>query len=258
MSEKSYGVVYVLTSPSGKQYVGQTTKTLEHRLSTHKGATKAGANYPINNSIRKYGLENFDVEILANAENQDKLDALECYWIRELKTCKIGMNLSPGGKGWSPEKRAWMSGLMKGREFSEETRKKFSKAQSGKNNPMYGKKHTDEVREKISESHRKRSKEDVENEKMGLLENAERIGILHGTENRYLNYGCRCSACRAAYTLYKRELKERHKNGVYGHTPEVGARISKAKMGHEVSQETRNKISRSLKKRSLMRKENGY
>ena len=257
MSEPVYGVVYVLTSPSGKQYVGQTTKTLRHRISMHKGATKAGATYPINNSIRKYGLDNFDVKILDIAEDQDGLDMLECYWIKELKTCEIGMNLSPGGEGWSLEKKAWMSGLMRGRKFSEETRKKFSKAQSGKNNPMYNKKHDDEVREKISAAHRKRDKKEIEEEREILSDSAERLGIPHGVWKRYINYGCRCSLCRESYTLYTRELRERHKNGVHGHTPEVRERISKVKMGHEVSPETRIKISRSLKKRSLMRKENG-
>jgi hypothetical protein len=31
----------------------------------------------------------------------------------------------------------------------------------------------------------------------------------HGTANRYTNYGCRCEVCRAAHTLYRRELRAR-------------------------------------------------
>ena len=49
----------------------------------------------------------------------------------------------------------------KGRCFSEETRNKMSEAQKGKNNPMYGKKHSVETINKIAEANKgkKRSEE---------------------------------------------------------------------------------------------------
>jgi len=38
--KKPYGIIYVLTSPSGKQYVGQTVQSVEKRLLSHKSEAK--------------------------------------------------------------------------------------------------------------------------------------------------------------------------------------------------------------------------
>ena len=55
----------------------------------------------------------------------------------------------------SPIRRKIMSEFLKGREFSKEAREKmskFAKTRIGKNNPCYGKKHTDESKRKISKA----------------------------------------------------------------------------------------------------------
>lgn len=56
------------------------------------------------------------------------------------------------GEHHSPESRAKMSKVAKGRTFSLETRKKWSENRKGSNHPMYGRHHSLESRKKMSEA----------------------------------------------------------------------------------------------------------
>ncbi len=90
----AYGIVYKLTNKENqKNYVGQTTLTLEERLTYHK----YGHLY-VDSEIRKYGMENFSAEILAVCETKAELDAQEIRFIKELD-CMVpnGYNWSEGG-----------------------------------------------------------------------------------------------------------------------------------------------------------------
>lgn len=67
------------------------------------------------------------------------------------ETCR---KISEANKGrtFSVESRRKMSESAKAKVLSEEHRRKISEATRGKNNPMYGKRHTDMQRKKMSES----------------------------------------------------------------------------------------------------------
>ena len=53
-------IVYKITSPSGKSYIGITTKGINHRLKQHisNAINNRGKSPFIENAIRKYGSEN--------------------------------------------------------------------------------------------------------------------------------------------------------------------------------------------------------
>ena len=93
--------IYLLTSPSGKQYVGQSNN-IKHRI-TYYDKHIYNSNRPIDKAILKYGFENFNIEYLFigdyNYLKQSFLDNLEKYYINYYKTLTPnGYNISEGGK----------------------------------------------------------------------------------------------------------------------------------------------------------------
>jgi group I intron endonuclease len=122
---------------NGKIYVGQDSKNNPKYL---------GSGIALNNAIKKYGKENFKKEILEECTNKADMDEKEIYWISKLnaRDKNIGYNITKGGDGCLGCSR-------KGIVFTKEHKENISKNHhdvSGENNPMFGKKHTEEVKEK--------------------------------------------------------------------------------------------------------------
>lgn len=95
------GVLYKLTSPSGKSYIGISCKSTEDRWSKHvehaKGKRTAGALY---GALRKYGPDSFVRETLAVEADWDKLCLMEIDAIRLHGTRSPGgYNMTRGGEG---------------------------------------------------------------------------------------------------------------------------------------------------------------
>lgn len=78
-----YGFIYCYTSPSGKKYIGQTRTTLKHRAGAN-GKSYQGCS-AFNNAIKKYGWENFQVEILEEVP-LDVIDETEINYILDYDT----------------------------------------------------------------------------------------------------------------------------------------------------------------------------
>jgi hypothetical protein len=92
------GIIYKLTHiESGKSYIGQTKGELRVRLNGHK--SKNGCPY-ISQAIQKYGMDAFQVSVLAEAETKPELNTLEVKYIKEFNTTyPNGYNLRNGGDG---------------------------------------------------------------------------------------------------------------------------------------------------------------
>ncbi len=89
-------IVYLATNKvNGKQYVGQTIRSLEERWKDH--CRVKDDNY-FHRAIHKYGAENFTLEVIDTAESGEALDEKEIFWIKKLNTLfPNGYNLKEGG-----------------------------------------------------------------------------------------------------------------------------------------------------------------
>lgn len=130
-------VIYKLTFPNGKVYIGQTINKLRLRLISHcSDAHKVNKKYTLKDrAIIKY--QSFICEVLYQGE---ELDLNEVKFIKKFNSLNkdFGYNLDSGGclnKTHSDISKQKMSESQKGRIQSEETRLKISKANIGMNNP---------------------------------------------------------------------------------------------------------------------------
>lgn len=101
------GLIYMRTSPSGGRYIGKTTIPEEERWKQHvqesKRSNNPNYNDLLNKAIRKYGANNFKVQILEDNLFDEALNKREQYWIRYYNTYYLdnehGYNMTRGGEG---------------------------------------------------------------------------------------------------------------------------------------------------------------
>ena len=157
MNKNHYNCIYMyINKINNKKYVGQTKDFFDrhrrHIQSSFNKNAKRDYNTPFHRAIRKYGIENFDIKILAeNIPTQEKVNEYEVFFIKRYKTLNIqdGYNVAEGGYN-NP-----FAG--KTEEEMEEFKRKMSEARKGQmigeNNPFYGKQHSQETKNKISKNH---------------------------------------------------------------------------------------------------------
>jgi len=126
-------IVYLVTNKvNGMQYVGQTSKTLMRRWNNH--GLPSNKDLYFNNSILRYGKENFQVEQLHTCETKEEMNFVEMFYISLLNTKRPnGYNLTDGGEGCpghtvSAEGRLRMREAQLGKKQSEGTKQKRSQA----------------------------------------------------------------------------------------------------------------------------------
>jgi len=152
------GFIYEITCvPTGKRYVGQTSKKkVEYRWTDHVYyAVKRNGKTKLANAIRKYGALAFRWRIL---ECCDDLDQRETYWIQTLgtvnelnilaggnapgrgikrspevmKNCLLAAHKANQGRVQTAEEKTRRSKSLQGKPKSKEHRKNLSKAAKGK------------------------------------------------------------------------------------------------------------------------------
>ena len=133
------GKIYLITNMvNGKQYVGQTWRTLEERWKSHIHQAKH-RDYAISIAICKHGPDAFTIHLLLEevAISQCQLDIFEQCFIEIYDTFHNGYNETTGGKGG---------------KHSEKTKQKIREAMRGEKNHRYGKHHSEEHKRKLSEA----------------------------------------------------------------------------------------------------------
>lgn len=93
-------IVYCYTSPSGKKYIGITSKRREKtRKKDHKSYAEKGIGLSFHQAIRKYGWENFKYEVLCYVSSRETACLMEKALIKEFDTYYNGYNNTLGGDG---------------------------------------------------------------------------------------------------------------------------------------------------------------
>lgn len=120
---RCYGIVYRLTFPNGKVYIGLTARELGMRLGEHnKDSRRKNPKSVVGRAIKKYGWRDVIVEVLFCAFDVESLNWSETHLISEHKSqdMEVGYNRDKGGRGRS--------------DFvcSEATKQKISLANRGK------------------------------------------------------------------------------------------------------------------------------
>ena len=94
-----FGRIYIIKNKiNNKVYVGQTKVSIKLRFQNHLSAARCGKDYIIGKAIRKYGEENFYIELLEECLASE-LNEREMYWIAFYNSTdnKCGYNMSLGG-----------------------------------------------------------------------------------------------------------------------------------------------------------------
>lgn len=215
----SFSAIYLWTNlVNNKVYVGQTQNFYDRMKQYQRGNDSERV---IGKALSKYGFDNFDISVLEKDIPLNKLDEREQCWMDYYHSYdnNIGYNVCKE------------AGTTRGFRHSEESKKKMSQKQKeyyeqhpekirrGEDNPMFGKKASDETRAKISRS---------------------LIGNQH-VKGKHWNLS--------------EETKEKHRQNMLGKQNCLGRKLSdetKQKIADSnrrrvYSQETKDKISKSQK-----------
>lgn len=122
MESKKQQVYKITNKINGKVYVGITNRGVKTRWYKHCSDSIRGSEFPLHNALRKYGIDNFSIDILEEVKTSEELKEREKYWILTLqsKTSHNGYNLTDGGDGTF------------GRPTSEETKEKIRQKALGR------------------------------------------------------------------------------------------------------------------------------
>lgn len=169
-----YGIIYMIRNKkNNKIYFGQTIRRFEER---YFGGIQNTNNMHLKSSIKKYGIENFEIDKEFDiAYSKEELDGLEDMYIKIYKTTnpKYGYNKKFGGSNGSP---------------TEETKRKMSEVAKGENSHWYGKcgelshnygrKHSEETKEKIRKTKKENYNKNKENTIKKVDKNKEKKKVI--------------------------------------------------------------------------------
>jgi len=116
-------IIYRLTSPSGRQYVGLTSQALKERWRQHCMKASSGYKHPLAAAIRKYGKDSFTVEIIAVCDSFESACVAEVEAILVLEN---RYNISPGGEADGRIGNVCFKELLEDPEWRAEYVKKLS------------------------------------------------------------------------------------------------------------------------------------
>jgi group I intron endonuclease len=202
-----YGIYCIECIETNIKYIGQTFENFYRRWIFHKWNLKNNkhSNTYLQNAWNKYGCDKFKFYPLEsfkllqkNIVTKHELDRLEKYYIEKYDTFKNGFNLTTGGE------ECKMSPL------SEEAKRKI-----GEKNRinMLGRKHTEETKRKMSESHKGYVKSEIHRDNLSKA----LIGLVRSDEQkekcRLANQGSKQKTAKYTEDLIE-QIRTDYMNGI--------------------------------------------
>lgn len=238
--------------PTGRVYIGQHKYTTNPLKDGYHGSGK------IWKRIYKQHADECEKVVIELCYSKEAANRLEIEYIRQYKTFfgNRCVNVAPGGEGFCSGDEHPRH--MKGKQHTDETRRKMSESHSGEKNHFFGKHHTDETKRKISE--------------MQKGENGPMYGKHHTNETRRKLSEAKKGEKNPNFGKHlsdetRRKMSQAHKgekNHFFGEhlSEEHRRKMSEAKKGERhpnfgkhLSDETRKKISEARKAYWKARKE---
>lgn len=136
---KQQGIYRILNVSNGHLYIG-SSNNVRKRLRGHKAQLRSGEhrNKHLQWAWNKYGEDKFVFEKIEDVNRKQDLLGREQWFLDNVIKWEVDYNVAVDSRGTN------------NLTFSVATRKKISKINSGKGNPMYGKNHTAEAKKKMS------------------------------------------------------------------------------------------------------------
>ena len=162
-----YTIYKITNKINGKIYIGK-----HQTLDSNDGYMGSGKRLAL--AIEKYGIENFEKEILFNFDNEDRMNSKEAELVtEEFVKEDTNYNLCPGGNGGFGYINSNGLNLRTGMVHSKESRKKMGHLGNTFNE---GKKHSDVTKEKLSKvmSEKLKGKTKSEEHKRKIAESVKR------------------------------------------------------------------------------------
>lgn len=156
IAKSIYGYIYMVKNKvDNKIYIGQTSQKGGFSRRYKHNLPKYTDNIHLKRAIQKYGIDNFEInEEYDIAYSMEELDEKERKYINEFKATdhKYGYNIREGGSNGklAESTKQMLREANLGKHYSDEVNHK--KARNGKDNGMYGKKHSEDAINKMSQS----------------------------------------------------------------------------------------------------------
>lgn len=140
----------IINKINGDFYIGKTIYDSQSRFRRHRNTANTGSSYWLHNAMRKYGYENFSVEVIEEVDNEELLNEREIFWIEKLNP---KYNNHKGGTGGSRPGRPDIQG--KAREnwiegFNKKGKIPWNKGKTGLGGYKWSNPMSDERKKEIS------------------------------------------------------------------------------------------------------------
>jgi group I intron endonuclease len=196
-----YSIYKTLNKINGKIYIGFDSNWPRRKLE-HKSHSKDNCETQIlHKAIKKYGWDNFEWEVIYQSKDYEHcLNVMENYFIKEYKSFGDGYNMTKGGEG-SLGNKNWLD-----KKHSNETKLKMSQSHKGK---VKTKEHIQKIA--LANTGKKRPKSEEHIQKISKALRGKPKGPMSQTEKN-----------KRSETMKKRTFSPEHRQNTIQNLPRGG------------------------------------